>query len=69
MAGGHIGEGEKQLCQMEVDGCLSQMDGDTALCIAFIHHRTFVFVSCCGDSPSVSLSAERITENTVALGS
>jgi len=26
MAGGHIGEGEKQLCQMEVDGvCLTWM--------------------------------------------
>lgn len=69
MAGGPIGEREKQLCQMEVDGCPSQMDGDTALCIAFIHHRTFFFVPCCCDSPPASLSAERITENTIVLDS
>lgn len=69
MAGGHTGEGEKQLCQMEVDGCPSQMDGGTALLIAFIHHRTFIFLSCCGVSPPASLSAERIAENTVALDS
>lgn len=42
MAGGHIREGEKQLCQVEVDGCPSQMDGDTGPCIAFLHHRTFL---------------------------
>lgn len=69
MAGGHIREGEKQLCQVEVDGCPSQMDGDTAPCIAFLHHRTILLVSCCGDSPPASLSAKKITENTIVLDS
>lgn len=69
MAGGHIREGEKQLCQVEVDGCPSQMDGDTGPCIAFLHHRTFLFVSCCGHSPAARLSAKKITENTIVLDS